>query len=356
VYIKTKNVNAMSKKRTNHNLKINSKTTIAKAPTRKSSQSSDSVLGRKIIEVRERCGLLNYELCKLLTNELDLKKPISPSTLHTWITKKSIKTRKHSEAQIIQALESINKKYGKEGYSTWVDGTVVATKISEWNEYLTKTRIASELGISKQLLEAWSKGQHRVANKRWTEFLDIMSRIIDTSIKTKTPLESYVMKKKDAPKAFPEKKVGHKLISWIENIAISKGLDSKATAETLGITYGYWMNLKDGFSKDSLISRRFAEACANFLDAPVLSVFIAADSIRLSDFLLPTENLLREIDKAIEFIEKDVEYSALISENIRTIDYSLKYAFVVLYEHATKRKLLPDRLDVSAFLESLSKQ
>ena len=140
----------------------------------------------------------------------------------------------------------------------------------------------------------------------------------------------------------------------LQNCANERGQTLREMADELGVTYGYISQLANGNRSVNQISDRFAEACALYLMRPRLTVLIMAGRITPKDAYESEELLVGEIPRAMEYICKDPEWGPFITPQIRALDTMSHFAIVRLYEDATKRKLLPQPLDLKQFMQMVA--
>lgn len=125
-------------------------------------------LAKTIERVENRSGILSTELCVLLGTKLGVEKIPLP-TLHTW--KKGITPRKFSESTILDALSEIEQEHGIDGFTTWVEGKEIAATVTKWEKHLSQKQIAIACNESRQLVNEWVTGHHRVRRKKWNRIV-----------------------------------------------------------------------------------------------------------------------------------------------------------------------------------------
>ena len=91
-------------------------------------------LAVRILEVRNRCGLINVQLLEMIGERMGVRIP--PSNLSAWIRGK-IPT-KYSEATILSILDDIEAKYKISNNSkTYVDQVEITRTFNEWLKVIT---------------------------------------------------------------------------------------------------------------------------------------------------------------------------------------------------------------------------
>jgi len=123
----------------------------------------------------------------------------------------------------------------------------------------------------------------------------------------------------------------------------------------LGVTYGYVNQLRTGLRQTSQISDDFALACARYLNVPRLSVLMLSGRITPEDAFESDETVASEIPRAISYLCEDPEWGALVPPEVREGSYRAQFLVVRLYEEATGKKLLPERLNIRTLAEEIRK-
>lgn len=147
---------------------------------------------------------------------------------------------------------------------------------------------------------------------------------------------------------------GGLLLAALQQCANERGQTLRDMAAELGVTYGYISQLANGNRHVNQISDRFAEACALYLMRPRLAVLVMAGRITPKDAYESEELLVGEIPRAMEYIYKDSEWGPLLTPQIRALDTTSHFGIVRLYEEATKRRLLPQPLDLKQFMQMVA--
>lgn len=148
---------------------------------------------------------------------------------------------------------------------------------------------------------------------------------------------------------------GSTLLAMLYAKAREDGLQTQELAtEKLGVHPSYLGQLRIRNKYVENISHDFAEACARYLQIPLIAVLVAAGQLKEKDFREPVDDsvLLRS---ALEHILRDPAYGPIMPANLVQHDEKTQRAFVLLYEKATGKKLLGFRMnagDLATFARS----
>jgi transcriptional regulator with XRE-family HTH domain len=123
----------------------------------------------------------------------------------------------------------------------------------------------------------------------------------------------------------------------------------------LGVTYGYLNQLRNGFRQTSQISDDFAHACARYLNVPRLTVLMLAGRITPEDAFESDQTVASEIPRAVAYICEDPDWGALVPPEVRAGTYRAQFLIVRLYEEATGKRLLPERLNIRTLAGEIQK-
>lgn len=146
---------------------------------------------------------------------------------------------------------------------------------------------------------------------------------------------------------------GAPLLVWLIKVATQRGEKMHQLASSLGVTYGYIVQLKKGMRSTTRISEEVVRAAARYLRVPAIAVRLAAGQVTLEDFALPDERFQQRVDNGIDFISRDPAYSFLLPPGVEKLDVETKAALVVLYEGATGARLLSQRDHLLEAIEQL---
>lgn len=146
---------------------------------------------------------------------------------------------------------------------------------------------------------------------------------------------------------------GSMLLAALVQCANERRHQMQDLARELGVTYGYINQLRSGLRNTSQISDDFALACARYLGVPRLTVLMLAGRLTIDDAFEPDRMLANEVPRALEYVTKDPEWGPLVTREVRAASCETQFLVVRLYESATGKKLLPDRLNVQTLAEDL---
>jgi len=145
------------------------------------------------------------------------------------------------------------------------------------------------------------------------------------------------------------------LISWLFQGANEKGLNLTELASTLKVTHGYLSQLKKGVRQTRHISDQFVDEVASFLGVPRMAVHLASGRIRPEDVYETTVDRKSVLENALHFIQKDAAWGAMLPTEVFRAALPLQQFIVFAYEQATGATLVPNKLNVREFAESLDK-
>jgi hypothetical protein len=141
------------------------------------------------------------------------------------------------------------------------------------------------------------------------------------------------------------------LLSWLMLEGSKRGMTTVELAKELGVTFGYFIQLRDGIRSSAHISREFSETCAEFLGLPRISILIAAGVVRRSDFYADAWDLSYRVDRAIAYMRGDHGSELVVPKSLDDADLETKLLIIQLYERLTGMLLVPDRADVELLLD-----
>ncbi|MEO8120877.1 MAG: hypothetical protein ABI606_16345, partial [Rhodoferax sp.] len=108
-----------------------------------------------------------------------------------------------------------------------------------------------------------------------------------------------------------------------------------AVAKELGFTPGYLIQLNNGIRKVEQISPKFTLACARFLGVPPITVKLAAGSISIDDFRVPTESIEDSINRAFRKMQDDPKIKFNSPSRLNALPLDAKQAVLELYMQTT---------------------
>lgn len=149
-------------------------------------------------------------------------------------------------------------------------------------------------------------------------------------------------------------KPGGYLPAALRRRADEKGHTLAEMSEELGITVGYYQQLKKGTKPVSQVSMQVARAAARYLGIPRMAVLVMAGVVTYEDLYDDVNLLETAIPAAMAFMEADVSWGPMVPSEIREAGLPAKYLVIRLYEQATGVSLLPERLNLRAFTDALT--
>lgn len=150
-------------------------------------------------------------------------------------------------------------------------------------------------------------------------------------------------------------KPGGLLLAMLIYRANELGHKMQEMSSELGVTYGYLVQLREGIRQVKNVSDEFAQACALYLGVPRLTVLLASGKITPADMFENPHDLVRTLPRAMQFIQRDSEFGGIMPADLFTASEQVQFFVVMLYEAATRKKLLPgkiDHLDLAKQIES----
>lgn len=126
-------------------------------------------------------------------------------------------------------------------------------------------------------------------------------------------------------------------------------------ARELGVTYGYLSQLRTGLRPTNQVSDDFALSCCHYLGVPRMTVLMLAGRIAPEDAFESQEVLAAQIPRAMAFVCDDPDWGPLVPPEIRDSSPEAHFLVVRLYEEATGKRLLPDRLNPQTLAAEIQK-
>lgn len=135
------------------------------------------------------------------------------------------------------------------------------------------------------------------------------------------------------------------MILWMLNERSARlGMDNKSFAtRELKISYKYYAALRSGSKPISAIGPTLLLRISSILKLPPIIVRMAIGQLQPSDFYQQPANLDRDVLNALKFIQNDPRWIGYFSTEIFKASLPLQHFVVLLYEAASKRRLLPER-------------
>ena len=128
---------------------------------------------------------------------------------------------------------------------------------------------------------------------------------------------------------------GGPLMGWLCEEAKRRRDSMQTLAKSLGVTYGYISQLRNGFRSTASISQEFAFASAQYLGVPTVVVKLLAGNIRIRDFMFPNEDEESLLNRALGRVRTDPVVGAALPENVEDLPIEAKRALVLMYGEAS---------------------
>jgi len=134
-------------------------------------------------------------------------------------------------------------------------------------------------------------------------------------------------------------------MNLILTAAHDRGLSMEETAEeALGISYTHLYALRTGAKKVSQLGDEHIAKAARFLGMSRVAAKLSAGQLEVADFFAEPDVARDFLRPALRYIRSDPEFGPYIPASIEGLPESLQHAFVMLYERATGRSLIPGRV------------
>ncbi len=147
------------------------------------------------------------------------------------------------------------------------------------------------------------------------------------------------------------KRPGAVLTALVFEVANNRNLTPNAVLDELGISYSYYMGLRNGTKEFRNIGEETLERFAKFLRLPKVSVKLAAGQLRLEDFYQDESKVDSYLLPTLKFMQRDPEYGHLMPLSILTLDRDVQLFVIALYERATGRTIIPTKVSVDEVTE-----
>jgi hypothetical protein len=149
--------------------------------------------------------------------------------------------------------------------------------------------------------------------------------------------------KDESPKERVERiyrQAGGPLLGWLGDEAHKRGQTTKEMAETLGVTYGYFLQLCNGIRSTESAPQEFYVACSRYLGVPAVVCKLLAGNIRMSDFLFRAESEDDEVDRAFRKMMEDPTARSLLPSDTTAFSTEAKRAIVLMYTESAGQDIL----------------
>lgn len=144
---------------------------------------------------------------------------------------------------------------------------------------------------------------------------------------------------------------GAKLLAWLLAEARHRNIKFRELSDHLGISRSYLFSLRYGQRQIETLSLEILQQCATFLRVPMISVMMAAETIR-PEYFFDTDNetFKSQINRAIDYMSGDSNWGAWMPD-MRSYSWDAKLFTVLLYEKATGRNLIESKIDMHRVIQ-----
>ncbi len=144
-----------------------------------------------------------------------------------------------------------------------------------------------------------------------------------------------------------------KLIDWLNQRALEKGISKGELSKFLGVSSSYLNQLQAGEKQIKNVGDDFINKASEFLQASKLSVLIAAEKINQSDFYgISEKDYEEEIEAALHYILKDKNIGAIVPSKILNSDFKIKEMTVRLFEQLTGKILISNKIKLNELFKN----
>lgn len=124
---------------------------------------------------------------------------------------------------------------------------------------------------------------------------------------------------------------GGPLVGWLFDEARRRDTPLNTMAQSLGVTYGYISQLRNGIRSTENIGQDFAESVACYLGVPTIVVKMVAGQIRLTDFLQKDESHEEVIERAFRHVQDDIRVRMAVPVDMSDLPLEAKRAMILLH-------------------------
>jgi hypothetical protein len=138
---------------------------------------------------------------------------------------------------------------------------------------------------------------------------------------------------------------GAQLINLILTLANERGLSMEETArEALGVSRSHFNSLRNGGKEIPQLGEEHISKAARFLGICRVAAKVAAGQLPPEDFYTEPDVVRDYLRPAMRYIQSDPDFAPFIPATIVDLPADLQLAFVMVYERATGRSLIPGRV------------
>ena len=138
---------------------------------------------------------------------------------------------------------------------------------------------------------------------------------------------------------------GAQLMNLILTAANDRGLSVEETArEALGVSLSHFYSLRNGGKEIQQLGEEHIARAARFLGFSRVAAKLAAGQLAPEDFYSEPEVVRHYLRPAMRYIQSDPEFAPYIPATIVDLPANVQHIFIMLYERATGRSLIPGRV------------
>tara|TARA_R110002073_G_scaffold294903_2_gene460709 strand:+ start:295 stop:792 length:498 start_codon:yes stop_codon:yes gene_type:complete len=144
-----------------------------------------------------------------------------------------------------------------------------------------------------------------------------------------------------------------KLIDWLNQRALEKGISKGELSKFLGVSSSYLNQLHSGEKQIKNVGDEFINKSCEFLQASKLSVLIATEKINQADFYgLSKKDYEEEIEAALHYILKDKNIGAIVPSKILNANFEIKECIVKMFEQLTGKILISNKIKLNELFKN----
>lgn len=125
------------------------------------------------------------------------------------------------------------------------------------------------------------------------------------------------------------------LLEALVRKANAEGQQLASLAKSLGVTYGYIAQLRNGHRFTEHISDKFARSCARYLCVPAITVKLLAGRVRPEDFVVPAELEAGRIEEGLRRLADDPLLGGFVPATLWDQPDDVKHLVLMLYQEVS---------------------
>lgn len=141
------------------------------------------------------------------------------------------------------------------------------------------------------------------------------------------------------------------LVELLEKHAERNNWTQQELAQKLGISYSYYASVRNDTNPISELSYDVTSRIASLLNFPTVIVQLISGKLKAEDFYQSPASLGSSLDAALEFMQRDKEWTAFLPNGIFNASVEIKYALIRAYEKAEQRVLIPGQVTMESILK-----